>query len=150
MLINDLKVYKSEVVGIDKAQLKIVNNNMLLQGKRAAVVDDDAAVRNLLLEFLGLYGCEVECSDNGRDALDLLKNRRYDFLITDADMPGIDGITLTKKVRDFGLSLLIIGTSGTSGEEDFLTAGADFFLGKPISLGRLKGILRKEFFIDNP
>lgn len=122
---------------------------MQLNIKKIIVADDDIAIRELLLEFLRLNGCEVECSDNGEAALELIKMGCYDLLITDADMPGIDGITLTRIIRSLSLPLLIIGMSGTSGEEEFLTAGADFFINKPISFGRLKGILKKRFFIDN-
>lgn len=123
---------------------------MYPEAKKVIVVDDDIDIRNLLSEFLRLHDCKVECFNNGKDALELIKNGYYDLLITDADMPGINGIMLTKIIRDISTPLLIIGMSGTSIESEFLAAGADFFLGKPISLGRLKGMLKERFFIDNP
>ncbi len=122
---------------------------MDFKDRKVIVVDDDRDIREFLFEFLKLQGCKVECFDNAKDVLESIKNGHYDLLITDADMPGISGITLIKIIRKLNLSLLIAGMSGTSSEKEFLDAGADFFIDKPISLGRLKGFLKKRFSIDN-
>lgn len=113
--------------------------------KKILVADDDVLVRKLLEEFLGFYGYNVDCVSNGEDAIRLIETGYYDILITDYIMPKINGLELIKRVRSLNLSLLIIGMSGTGDEKEFLTAGANFFMNKPIPLKKLKDILEREF-----
>lgn len=120
---------------------------MQINSRRVLVVDDDIIVRKLLKEFLTFHGYNVDCVSNGEDAIKLIKTGHYVILITDYMMLGIDGIKLTKKVRELNLSLPIIGISGMCNEKDFLSAGANLFMAKPLMLSELKNVLEREFFI---
>lgn len=120
---------------------------MQINSRRVLVVDDDIIVRKLLKEFLTLHGYNADCVGNGEDAIKLIKTGHYDILIIDYMMPKIDGIELTRRIRNLSLSLPIIGISGMCNEKDFLSAGANLFMNKPITLSELKNILEREFFI---
>ena len=101
------------------------------------IIDDDKGVRELLREFLRLHGFEAHSVSDGKSALNILKKERFDIIITDYYMPGLDGIELTKITRFHYPHMLIVGISANSNGKDFLTAGADAFLSKPLQLQEL-------------
>ncbi len=115
---------------------------MCKECRKILVVDDDHLIRDSLYELLSILGYNVECAGNGKDAIELMQKNIYDALITDHIMPGINGIELTKKIRNVGLKLLIIGISGTCNEKDFLDAGANVFINKPFTLRVLQNALK--------
>ena len=109
------------------------------------IIDDDKGVRELLREFLRLYGFKAHCVENGILALNLLKKEYFDIIITDYSMPGMNGIELTKIVRSLYPQALIIGISGTDFDgKDFLAAGADAFLSKPLQLHELLSVCQSK------
>ena len=70
--------------------------------QRALVVEDERAIRELLRLHLGLAGFTVEEIGDGREALDRLRNERFDLIILDVMLPGLDGITLCRAMRADG------------------------------------------------
>jgi len=113
--------------------------------KNVLIADDQEPVRQLLSDFLTFAGYEVIMASNGKEALDILKNKACRALITDLNMPFINGIDLVIKARHLNSSLSIIGMSIEKREADFLMAGADYFISKPINLNNLKSILAEIF-----
>lgn len=63
------------------------------------VVEDDADLRAALCDTLSLAGYDAEVADNGATALDLLRRKSIDMVITDIQMPGMDGHTLLKQIK---------------------------------------------------
>jgi two-component system response regulator FlrC len=63
------------------------------------VVEDDADLRDALCDTLSLAGYQTETADNGASALDLLQRKTIDMVITDIQMPGMDGHTLLKQIK---------------------------------------------------
>jgi len=101
------------------------------------IVDNDPVISRLLKDFLVLNGFNVQTVENGSEALDLIKRGQFNIIITDYDMPGINGVELTHIVRSMRSDLLIIGMSADSKESDFLKAGANLFILKPFSLFKI-------------
>src|SRR5262249_16462507 len=105
--------------------------------KSILVIDDDVSVRLVLRRMLEQEGYEVICAEDGRQALDLLKQRRPDLVITDIVMPNCEGIETILEMRAAGLTLPIIAMSGGGriGNADFLQMarrlGASATLTKP-------------------
>ncbi|RME29104.1 MAG: response regulator, partial [Candidatus Zixiibacteriota bacterium] len=66
---------------------------------RVLVVDDDPYLLDLLVETLDTIGYQCTPAKDGLEALDLLNNGTYDIVVTDIKMPGMDGISLLRKVR---------------------------------------------------
>lgn len=111
------------------------------------IVDDHPANRLLLNNQLSLLGHQVEEAHNGQEALDRLKDHHYDLIITDCDMPVMDGLTLTRHIRQFsqGNQIKIFGlTANAQAEERIrcLQAGMDDCLFKPLRLSQLEALLR--------
>ena len=114
--------------------------------RRILVVEDSASTRSFIrsaLETGGRLGpCEIVEASSGFDALRLLPRGPYDLVITDINMPDINGLELVQFIRKSdrhrSTALLIISTQ--SSEKDRLrgmSLGADEFLAKPLSADTL-------------
>ena len=68
------------------------------KGPRVLVVDDHPGVRAALCSLLHRHGCAVEAAANGRAALECLASERFDAVISDIEMPVMDGLTLLRHV----------------------------------------------------
>lgn len=95
------------VVELKSLQRKKTNNQfgvdedftVALSGKRVLLVDDEQPILNLLGEFLNIYGIKVTSADSGDKAYEILKNERFDLILSDIKMPGqLDGAKLAEAV----------------------------------------------------
>ncbi len=109
--------------------------------RQVLIVDDEEHIRNLLLDFFSSNGYKTIIASNGKEALEILKDKTCSLLITDFNMPEMDGIDLIEKIRNLNISLIIIGMSFGDKESEFLKAGANHFLSKPFHFHHLKSIL---------
>jgi putative two-component system response regulator len=105
---------------------------------RALIVDDDETSLELLQDVLEQLGHEVERAANGADALEKLRHGSIHLVITDWEMPAMNGLELCRTVRegDFdGYVFIITLTSRDGGQQKIqgLHAGADAFLTKPLN-----------------
>jgi len=105
------------------------------QGKRVLVVDDSLTVRELERKLLDSRGYEVEVAVDGVDGWNAIRTHHYDLIISDVDMPRMDGIELVHLIKkDARLkSLPVMIVSYKDREEDRrrgLEAGADYYLSK--------------------
>ena len=117
-----------------------------LKGLRLLLVDDD--VRNLiaLSKSLRLRGFEIEVAPDGGKALDLLAAKRFDALLTDIMMPGMDGYELIRRVRAAYAALPIIAATAKAMKGDAekcLACGANGYLPKPLDLDNLLSMLAR-------
>jgi DNA-binding response OmpR family regulator len=98
------------------------------------VADDESSIRELLSKTLALAEYEVETAQDGRAALDRLRLGRYDLLIADLKMPGLDGLTLIREARRLKSDLPVIIITGFSTESSAIEAvnlGVSGYLTKP-------------------
>ncbi len=101
------------------------------------LAEDDPVTRMLMTRFLKKAGYEVDAVGNGSDALDRMTKRYYPMLVTDWEMPEMDGVTLCKAVRNLqldGYVYALLLTARDSKEHIIagLEAGADDYLVKPV------------------
>ncbi len=107
------------------------------------VVEDDASIRDLLQLHLGLAGFEVDGEADGRRALDRARQTRFDLLVLDVMLPGLDGITVCRAVRASGpnADTPILMLTARDSEADTvigLESGADDYLTKPFGIRELQ------------
>lgn len=76
------------------------------------VVDDEEDIRNVLKQVLERAGYEVQVAESGKDGLELLKKGGADLVITDVIMPGMDGVSLTREIREKFRDTRILVISG--------------------------------------
>jgi two-component system, cell cycle response regulator len=101
------------------------------------LAEDDPVTRMLMTRFLKKAGYEVDAAANGSEALDKMTQRYYPILVTDWEMPEMDGVTLCRAVRNLqldGYVYALLLTARDSKEHIIagLEAGADDYLIKPV------------------
>ncbi|MDA8100841.1 MAG: response regulator [Nitrospiraceae bacterium] len=98
---------------------------------RVLVVDDDAMIQDCLKYAMDSYGFHVTTCSSTEAACDHLEKDSYDYVITDYELPGKNGLELIRHVRQKGSDTVIIGISGGDRGIEFLEAGANDFRQKP-------------------
>ena len=123
-----------------------------ISGKRALIVEDESSIREIVSLHLSLAGFETEEVADGRTALDRLRTERFDLVVLDVMLPGIDGVTLCRTLRSGGpnrrAGVLMLTARDTEPEKVLgLESGADDYLTKPFGvrefMARVTAVLRR-------
>jgi PAS domain S-box-containing protein len=127
---------KVDPTGASKVDLGPTSGNReRFDGVRVLVAEDNLLNQKLINIFLTGVGCEVEFAGNGQEAIWILKQRSFDMVFMDVQMPIMDGYTTTRQIRaELGLQIPIIGLTANVYKEDIehcMRAGMSDFLGKP-------------------
>ncbi len=104
------------------------------------VVEDEAAIREGLIDVLIFHGYAVESADNGNDGLRMSLSGTFDLVLLDIMLPGIDGYQICNKIREQDrVQPIIMLTAKTSDDEIVhgLRLGADDYVAKPFSVQQL-------------
>ncbi|WP_312056729.1 two-component system sensor histidine kinase RcsC [Pantoea brenneri] len=105
------------------------------------IVDDHPINRMLLSEQLGTLGYQVKTAQDGVDALNVLSRNEIDIVLTDVNMPNMDGYRLTQRLRQLGHLFPVVGVTANALAEEkqrCMDAGMDNCLSKPVTLDVLK------------
>jgi DNA-binding response OmpR family regulator len=120
--------------------------------RKVLVVEDDPLSRESLRLHLSVAGFEVTESDDGIHALELTRSTIFDLILLDRMLPGLDGISLCRAVRDERLNcetpiLMVTDRDSESDKVIGLDSGADDYLTKPLAvrelLARVRAVLRR-------
>lgn len=121
-----------------------------IKATKVLIVDDEAGVRELLKDALGLAGFEFQTAGDGMSALTLLRTFTPDIMIIDINMPLMDGFELVERLRKIGNDIPVLMLSARADRVDVtrgLTLGADDYVTKPFGLEelvlRVRAILRR-------
>lgn len=111
-------------------------------------VDDSVSIRKLVSATLTAAGHEVVEAPSGEEGLGKAKQRRFDLVITDINMPGMDGLTLVKHLRQIAayknVPILVLTTEVDAEKKRVAKeAGATGWLVKPFDPQQLLGTIRK-------
>ena len=113
---------------------------------RVLIVEDDNATRALIEKLLSLYDLDVTTVENGSQALEILAevNGAFEVVVTDVMMPFIDGVTLTREIRQQYPAMSIVVTSAfTDKAQEAVRVGANCYLAKPFTGKQLLGLIEK-------
>jgi len=129
-----------------------VVNSSTDRKRQVLVVEDEAAIRELLRLHLALGGFEVAEVTDGARALAVGRTTRFDLIVLDVMLPGIDGVTLCRAYRSEGVNLatpiLMLTARDTESDKVLgLESGADDYLTKPFGVrefvARIRALLRR-------
>ena len=116
---------------------------------RVLIVDDDASVREMLAEYLRTHGYEVALADRGTAMREAIEATLPDVVLLDVNLPGEDGLTLARFLRehyDVGI-IMVTGAGDVVDRVAGLEVGADDYVAKPFDLrelrARVKSVLRR-------
>jgi two-component system response regulator RegX3 len=117
---------------------------------RLLIVEDEVAIRDGLLDVFVYHGYEVEAAVDGTAGLQKALSGRYDLILLDVMLPGIDGFTVLERIRAQDREQPIILLTARSSDADIiqgLKLGADDYVAKPFSVAqlvlRVQAVLRR-------
>lgn len=121
------------------------------------LVDDDEVLIERLTSDLADQNYVVDTTTDGLLGWEYARSAPYDLIVLDIDLPGLDGLSLCRRLRQTGYRgaiLLLTGRSGSADKVDGLNAGADDYLVKPYTLteltARLRALLRRPTAVSSP
>lgn len=118
---------------------------------KALIVDDQTSIRQVLATHMGSLGFKnIAQRKDGKEALEYLENNQTHLVISDFNMPEMDGLALLKAVRanpDIAKTAFIILTGEAKAElvKEAISSGVNNFLAKPYTVAKLKEAIEKVF-----
>ncbi|MCC7492079.1 MAG: response regulator [Fimbriimonadaceae bacterium] len=122
--------------------LTLPNPEPLHRQLSVLAVDDEPHIRRIIQEYLETDGHGVTLAGNGRQALELLRSRRYDLVLTDRAMPGMNGdqvATVATRLWPGTAVIMLTGFGDMMIADDEIPPGVDLVLSKPLTLDTLRG-----------
>lgn len=116
----------------------------MAENLRILVVDDEIEIRRFLRASLGVHGNTVFEASCGQDALRMALDNRPDLVILDLGLPDMDGVEITRRIREWGrMPIIILSVRAQEQNKiEALDAGADDYLTKPFGMGELLARIR--------
>lgn len=124
---------------------------------KALVIDDDASTVELMRFQLDAEGFEVFSAENGRAALDLVRENQFDIVLTDLNLPDLSGIDIVKQIKELLPDteiIMITGYGSTEKAIEATKAGAFYYVEKPVDFDELliliqRAIERRQTTVEN-
>ena len=118
-----------------------------LQGKSVLIADDEEYIRKHIAKGLRSRGLTVLEAGNGDEVLELVM-RNPDVIIMDVQMPGLDGLTVARRLKEEGQTsaiplILLSARAQDSDIEQGYAVGADYYLTKPVTFTQILGALKE-------
>ena len=134
---------KARLKRIDDLKCReMIHNRQLEVHLKLLIVDDSPAIVNILSCTMELSGHSVDEAYDGMEAIQLLRNNTYDVVITDAEMPRLNGIEVCKYLRARFPDTYVIGISGSfNALKAFKDAGADICFSKPFNVDKVEDVI---------
>ena len=112
------------------------------------LVEDDNNLASVIRDYLSLSGYEVILCENGKQALETFRRKKFDICLLDVMLPKMDGYTLAEQIRKYNDVVPILFLTSKSGKDDRIKGfrtGGDDFITKPFNIEEL--VLRIEVFL---
>lgn len=122
-----------------------------IEDRTALVVDDSIVNLKVIRKILENYGLKVDDSSSGEKAVEMCQNKHYDMIFMDQMMPGMDGVTAMKKIREIAgyesgskNKIFVLTANAIHGvEAELLSEGFDEYFSKPIDFKAIEDALTK-------
>jgi DNA-binding NtrC family response regulator len=111
------------------------------------VVDDELLIRDLLYDFFRDQGWDIAIAESGERALEILRSKKVDLVLTDLKMPNMDGLTLTSELRESYPDIPVVIMTGYPSVDSAVSAlrqkVADYII-KPFNINQLYKIVEEK------
>ncbi|UCG61947.1 MAG: response regulator [Candidatus Zixiibacteriota bacterium] len=111
------------------------------------VVDDELLIRDLLYDFFTEQGWDISVAESGEKALQILRSRKFDLVLTDLKMPVMDGLALTSQVKEEYPGLPVVIMTGYPSVDSAVSAlrqkVADYII-KPFNINQLYKVVEEK------
>lgn len=147
LVLHQSIIHKPTAVNLETGGLKIPD----LRDKKILITEDDEDSLLVTKLILNQTHAQIEEATDGKMALDMQNERKYDLILMDLKMPNMDGFEATRLIKEINPNQIIIGLTAYSFVEDknrALEAGCDDILSKPINKSFIYKILSK-YLVDN-
>lgn len=141
----DQKIVKNPTISLDdnsNSNLEVID----LKGKKVLVVDDNKLNLKVATRLLTPYNLEIVTSESGFDAIELLKNNKYDLILMDDMMPKMSGTETLKEIQKnelyAGPIVVLTANALTGMKEKYIELGFTDYLAKPIEKSELNRVLK--------
>ncbi len=108
-----------------------------LKDKKILLVDDDEWIRDSLTVYFSTEGCHILAVETAEEGLELLKQEDWDIILTDYKLPGIDGLTFSKKIQEIrpdAIRILITAYKSKEVVSEAVSAGIQDLIDKPFTI----------------
>ena len=151
---KNLRGFQGAVLGLKCVQSR---TRTMAPKPRLLIVEDEAAIRSGLVDVFVYHGYEVDTAEHGDDGLRKSLSGRYDMILLDVMLPGVDGFEICERIRQQDRQQPVIMLTAKSGDDDIvhgLTLGADDYVAKPFSVTqlvlRVQAVLRRAGIGERP
>ncbi|MBA3008709.1 MAG: response regulator [Proteobacteria bacterium] len=132
--------------GQDVREADTTRHKEKITGARVLVAEDNPVNQQIIKTLLGKANLTVEIANNGRLAIETLKKKQFDAILMDIQMPEMDGLEATRRIRlnpeTKAIPIIALTANAMKGDEEkYLSAGMDGYLTKPINQAKLFEIL---------
>ncbi len=118
--------------------------------KKVLIAEDSSVIQNLTKKILEMQNFDITSAKNGQKVLDILENEHFDIILMDINMPVMDGMECSRKIRAITDSknanipiIAITGNAQNYSLDEFKEAGINDYLPKPLNFDNLVEMVKK-------
>ena len=142
------QVFSQNKIEVSQPSPKKVWDDLPIQGKSFLLAEDNVVNQQVAVQFLSKLGIRVDVVSNGKEAVEMMYQRNYDYIFMDLQMPEIDGLEATQLIRQMELPVqpYIIAMTANAMAEDkqvCLDIGMNDFISKPVRLNDMHSTLQQ-------
>ena len=108
-----------------------------LKNKKILLVDDDEWIRDSLTLYFDTEGCQMIAVETAEEGMELLKQQDYDIILLDYKLPGIDGLTFSRKIQEIcpdAIKILITAYKNKKVVSEAMNVGIQALIDKPFTI----------------
>ncbi len=117
-----------------------------LKDMKILLVDDDEWIRDSLTVYFGTEGCHILAVETAEEGLELLEQENWDIIFTDYKLPGIDGLTFSKRIQEIrpdAITILITAYKSKEVVSEARSAGIQDLIDKPFTIKTIEDSLSR-------
>jgi len=137
-----VNLFLKKIIAPSKEEKKQIYN---FENLEVLIVEDNVINQKIALSILKQVSIKADIANNGQEALDKFKQKQYDVIFMDIQMPILDGIQTVKKMRELGMQTTVIAMTANAMKGDMemcLNAGMNDYISKPFKKEKLYELLK--------